>query len=142
VYEREYTAAEVLARRARFDRYATTPERYAECQRFSRVSPWYREHPRWVRRRLLTASIWATPDDAEAAAASPRVAAYVARRRQGGRFPPIVVTRAHVRPGSRWNLPPQYVWVARDGNHRTLAAQVVGDQYIDAFVPVDQLAAG
>ncbi len=52
----------------------------------------------------------------------PLIAKYARMRREGSPFPAIILV-----PGKPWPI---------DGNHRLRAAQIVGDEEIDAFVPV------
>lgn len=55
-----------------------------------------------------------------------RIAGYVKRRRSGSKFPPIVLFSK--RGGIPW-----------EGNHRSRAAECVGDKTIDAFVPAPKV---
>lgn len=52
---------------------------------------------------------------------------YVQQRRSGSLFPPILALPSRKRPGTWW---------AHDGNHRVAAAKIVGDKFIEAYVPV------
>lgn len=124
VYERTYTTDEVIESIMKWQH----PERgrwYHDDVDIARSS--WREHlirdmggGPWVRRRVLVAELESRRkrDTCD----SPEIAPYVARRLAGGRFPPIVL--------AEFRRPPV------DGNHRLRAAQCVGDEYIDAFVPL------
>lgn len=56
---------------------------------------------------------------------------YVRQRRSGSPFPPILALPSRKHPGTWW---------AHDGNHRVAAAKIVGDRFIDAYIPVEERA--
>jgi len=62
-----------------------------------------------------------------------RTKKYVRQRRSGSPFPPILALPSRKRPGTWW---------AHDGNHRVAAAKIVGDRFIDAYVPAEESARG
>lgn len=123
VYGRTYSLDDVIRYRCRF---ATGFSSEARCESLFREQL-RREgalFSRWVRVRIPVDSLQSYYECADGldARVELTIAEYVCRRQGGGRFPPIIVIPAREYP--------------IDGNHRVRAAQIVGDEWIDAFVPV------
>lgn len=78
-------------------------------------------YPQWKKVKLCVYSV-GTFRWNEDEMSNPLIALYVKWRREGKKFPAIVVVPEEPLP--------------IDGNHRVRAAQIVGDEEIEAFVPV------
>lgn len=85
------------------------------------------KYPFWRLASLPVPSVAHDP----AADADPLTDEYVHRRRSGSPFPPILALPSRKRPGTWW---------AHDGNHRVAAAKIVGDRFIDAYIPAEESA--
>ena len=114
VYGRTYTPREVAAYARRFG-HGDEPLGRMEAQVRQLALAWRRV-------RLRVADLQTLYD--EVPGDDPAIADYVERRRRGSRFPAVVVHDVRYLPA--------------DGNHRVRAVQVVGDEWIDAFVPAGE----
>jgi hypothetical protein len=125
-YAKVYTAEEVARVRCAFEPDVKDLASRQRCELVA-AKVLGRVGSRWVRRRVKVdklATAWR-----EKSCGSDEIRPYVERRERGGRFPPVFIQRgAGALPWERW--------ITHDGNHRVRAAQCVGDEYIDAFIPM------
>jgi hypothetical protein len=104
------------------------PERKHICEE-RLLEPGYglAKYPLW---RLVPLPVPSVAHD-PATDADPLTDEYVRQRRSGSPFPPILALPSRKHPGTWW---------AHDGNHRVAAAKIVGDRFIDAYVPAEESA--
>jgi len=128
---RRYTLDEVADVFCRLTRGGYSgPER---CRELIRELP----YPLWERRRVRVADLRTDirPGDRRGT-----LVAYRDHREAGSRFPPVILSPVECPVYDAKNGGDIYAWGGRwytqEGNHRIRVAKDVGDEWIDAFVPV------